>query len=278
MNQLTINNGTTAETEWDSAREQGDETETFFSSPSPSQAQQEDIEGSSYRSLLSEKNLLPAFVYTTLALQILQLLVVGLLALGVWAVVRRPLPTLVQLDGGESVRVRPVSSTERDPKALQKLVGEVSALLFNWSDQVSVTGDEGAQLSRDPGVAVSESQKEKVPPPAWEASFALAADFRQPFLQKLARLIPSSVWSGQTQVVLEVSHLGEPELLAPGKWKVAQVANLLIFSGRRPTGQVIPFNKEFYLQAIDTPPLPLPEAATPLQQTVHRIRQANLEI
>jgi hypothetical protein len=232
----------------------------------------------SYRSLLSTKNLLPAFVYATLGFQILQLLFIVLLGLGVWALARRPAPTLVQLAGGESVRVHGVNSLERDPAAVRKFVGEVSSLLFNWSDQVSVTGDSGEKLRRDPGVAVGEGEKDKVTAPAWEASFALAVDFREPFLQKLAKLIPPSVWSGQTQVVLEVSHLGEPELLEPGKWKVSQVANLLIFNGRQPTGQVIPFNKEFYLRAIDTPPLPLPQAATPLQRTVYRIREANLEI
>jgi hypothetical protein len=199
-----------------------------------------------------------------------------LLGLGVWAVARRPAPTLVQLAGGESVRVRPADSLERDPAAVRKFVGEVSSLMFNWSDQVAVTGDNGEKLTRDPGVAVGD--KAKVTTPSWEASFALAADFRQPFLEKLARLIPPAVWSGQTQVVLEVSHLGEPELVEAGKWKVSQVANLLIFNGRQPTGQAVPFNKVFYLRAIDTPPLPLPEAATPLQHTVHRIREANLEI
>ena len=112
-----------------------------------------------YRSLLSAKNLLPVFVYLTLGFQLFQLLLVCLLGLGVWALARRPVPTLVQLVGGESVRVAPVGSLERDPQAVQSFVGEVSSLLFNWSDQVSIVGDRGEQLSRDRGIAVSDKAK-----------------------------------------------------------------------------------------------------------------------
>ncbi|NJO93879.1 MAG: hypothetical protein HC820_05105 [Hydrococcus sp. RM1_1_31] len=72
--------------------------------------------------------------------------------------------------------------------------------------------------------------------------------------------------------------MSEPELIEPGKWKVTVIANCLYVNREQGTRQINACNKEFYLQAIDTPPIPLPQAATPLQQIVYRAREANLEI
>ena len=229
----------------------------------------------SYRSLLSSENLLPLFVYLNLAFNLFLFILFAFLGLGVWGIARRPVPTLVQLSDGGSVQVAPVDPLMREPKAVKRFVADTASLLFNWSNQITVTNDEGEKLSRDLGRPLGQ---ERITTPAWEASFALSADYRQSFLEKLSRLIPPGVWSGNTQVVLEVTHLSEPIELEPGKWQVSQVANLMVYRHLQATGQIIPFNKTFTVRAIDTPDLPLVEVTTPLQRTVNRIRQANLEI
>lgn len=234
----------------------------------------------SYRSVFSigGEHLLPAFVLASLGFQLILLFLMSFLAVGTWRLSYRPVPTLVQLDEGRSIRVHPTGALERTPESIKKFVGSTSVLLFNWG-KGSLADLRGSETSvSDPGVSVTSKSDLKVTTAAWETSFALASDFRQPFLEKLASLIPKSVWLGRAQVVLEMSHISEPETIKPGNWKVTQVANLLVFNGSHPTGQIIPFNKDFYVRAIDMPPLPLPEIATPLQRTVYKIREANLEI
>ena len=237
--------------------------------------EQKSAEKSTYRSLLSTKNLLPVFVYINFAFNLSLFILFAFLGLGVWGIARRPVPTLVQLNDGGSVQVAPVDPLMREPKAVKRFVAQTASLLFNWSNQISVTDEEGEKLSRDPGRPVGQA---RITTPAWEASFALSADYRQSFLEKLSRLIPPGVWSGNTQVVLEVSHLSEPIQLEPGTWQVSQISNLLVYRNLQATGQIIPFNKTFTVKAIDTPDLLLAEVTTPLQRTVNRIRQAHLEI
>jgi hypothetical protein len=230
-----------------------------------------------YRSLSSlaeTENLLPAFVYASIGFQLLLFFWLGFLGVGVWRISHRPVPSLVQLVDGRSVRVKPASSLERTPQSIRDFVGQISALLFNWSLAESKKGDK----AKEPFVSLSDENELKVTTSTWEGGFALSDDFRQSFLEALAKRIPQSIWSAQAQSVLEVLHLSEPEPLEPGQWKVTQIANLHLYGGRNATAQIIPFNHEFYVRSIDTPPLPLPEAATPLQRTVYRIREVNLEI
>ena len=94
----------------------------------------------------------------------------------------------------------------------------------------------------------------------------------------MAQLTPATIWNGKTQVHIEFVQIGEPKAIDKGKWQVSLVSNLIIRSPQNPSGHAISFNKVFFVRAVDTPPLPLPDEATPLQQAAHQIRLSQLEI
>lgn len=233
---------------------------------------------------IPKTEVMPLFVLCTGILQILVLFL--LLIEGVWLdrLSRKPPPSLVQLVDGRVVRVTAIENFDRTPATIKHFVGETMALMFNWSGTLPPASDSGQKNvpQPDPGVPIKTdvigSGQEKVTTPSWEASFALSESFRAEFLKKLATLTPRSVFSGGTQVMLVVTHLSEPQQLKPGEWKVKMVANLLTFEQGDNTGKAIAFNKDVYVHAIDTPPLPLPEGVSSLHRTAYQIRQAGLEI
>lgn len=233
---------------------------------------------------ISKTEVMPLFVLCTSVLQIFILFL--LLVEGVWLsrLSRKSPPSLVQMLDGRVLRVAPMESSDRTPETIKHFVGQTMALMFNWSGTLPPTPESGQKNvpKPDPGVPIKTesigSGGEKVTTPSWEASFALSESFRPEFLQKLATLTPRSIFSGGTQVVLMVTHLSEPQKLAPGKWKVKTVANLLTFDQGDNTGKAIPFNKDVYVRSIDTPLLPLPNGVSSLHQTAYQIRQAGLEI
>lgn len=234
---------------------------------------------------IPKSEVMPLFVLATGVLQILILFL--LLFEGVWLsrLSRKSPPTLVQMVDGKAVQVAPMESLDRTPETIKHFVGQTMALMFNWSGTLPPAPESGKKNvpQPDPGIpiktkGIDSRGGEKVTTPSWEASFALAENFRPAFLQKLATLTPRSIFSGGTQVMLLVNHLSEPQQLEPGKWKVKMVANLLTFDQGDNAGKAISFNKDVYVSSIDTPPLPLPEGVSSLHRTAYQIRQAGLEI
>lgn len=246
---------------------------------------------SSYSSLIpvGENNLFPAFVLTSLVFQLILFILVGAIAVGLLRLAFRPVPTLVQLTDGRALNTRPGSNLERTPEVIHKFVNDTGSLLFNWAEAYPALDEKGVQLvgkngkplfNRDLGMPVTSDSDLRVTTPVWEASFALtvADGYRQSFLQQTASVQHANFWGKGLEVIWEISQLSEPELIEPGKWKVSAIANCLYLNREQGTKQISACNKDFYLQAIDTPSIPLPQQATPLQQTVYRAREAGLEI
>lgn len=245
----------------------------------------------SYHSFIpiDEKNHFPAFVLASLVFQLILFILVGALTVGFLRLAFRPVPTLVQLTDGRAIKTRPGSHLERTPEVIHKFVSDMGSLLFNWAEVYPAVDEQGEPLfdkngkqivNRDLGMPVGAGDELRVTTPLWEASFALTAsdNYRQTFLQQTASVQHASFWGKQLEVIWEISQLSEPELIEPGKWKITAIANCLYLNREQGTRQINACNKEFYLQAIDTPSIPLPQTATPLQQIVYRAREANLEI
>ncbi|MGH2412545.1 MAG: hypothetical protein ACRDEA_02385 [Microcystaceae cyanobacterium] len=229
-----------------------------------------------------ERDWFRPFVFFTLVFQLFTFFLLGVVGVGLWRIALRPVPTLVQTLSGEAMQVVPAGSLYRDPELLKSFTTNMTSLLFSWSGTVQATDEKGNAIDqKDPGVIVSsdgKQGKDKVPTSVWSASFALSEDLRLPFLQGLAQLIPEGIWSNSGNTAVKFRSLGEPEQLEPGKWKVAVVADLLIFDRTNPAGVALPLNKAFYLQAVAAPPSSLPEDATPLQKTVYSSRLSRLEV
>jgi hypothetical protein len=222
--------------------------------------------------------LVPIFILSSLAIQGVTLL----LALGNWRSVanlaQREVPSLVQLSNGEAATVAPLGNRERTPAVVQRFATDVVVLLMNMTNQLPIANPEDSITPQaDPGIPVATDEGDRrVTTAAWEASWALSADFRQDFLQQVARLTPEEVFEGETRIVLVPVEVGVPEQLTAGEWRVSLVANLIVFRSSDQSGEAIPFNKEIFVRAVDVPKPP--EASSPLTQQVYRIREAGLEI
>lgn len=215
-------------------------------------------------------------VLLSIALSALNFLCLVVLAAGLRMVATRPLPNFVQLADGKTIDVRPIDPLYRDKQTIKDFASGTSYLLFSWSNRVAIEENGERKVKTDGGVSVGENLR--VTTPAWEASFALGEDFRSEFLKGLAGLIPADVWSGRAYASVKFVEISDPIVIAPGKWEVKIVANLIVQDARNNAGRAVPLNKSILVRAIDNPPLPLPETATPLQRTIYRIRSSRLEI
>ena len=230
-----------------------------------------------YQSLTTAKNKYPVYVIVSMALNGLSVVLLGICTLAIIRLAYRPVPTLVQSETGEILKTEPAPFWHREPSVIKNFVGQTFTLLFSWSGMAKLPNEAGELVTqRDPGVKLNNN--DVITTPAYEASYALAAEFRESFREKIANLTPGTVWNGKTQVHIEFITIGEPQPIAKGRWKVNLVASLIIRSPTKPSGRALPFNKTVYIRAIDTPPLPLPDEATPLQQTVNNIRLSRIEI
>ena len=260
---------------------------TISNPPTSSESNSQKEKKSKYQiNLPEEKSLIPIFVIGSILLHLISLLLLGFFGLAIWKLAHRPLPQLVQMSDGSMIAIKPADPLYRDPNSIKNFIGEISYLLYSWSGQIKVSEKGQTKIQSDPGVELGDEEKPmKIPTTTFEASFALSDQngYRIAYLKQYYKFLSkyvsfSEIWSGQAFVSLKIVFQGEPELIAPGKWKVNQIANLTIIDRRTPAGRAIPLNQEIYIQAINTPPLPLEESASAVQRTMYRIRMTQLEI
>ena len=226
----------------------------------------------------SKENILPLFVLGSTLLNVIIFVQLCLNNIWVARLAQKPPPALVQLVNGKTITVAPQSSLSREPGNIKRFVQETMTLMFSWSGYLPAHSNQPNRKSiRDPGLKINNSRN-RITTPSWTASFALSEDFRAAFLTELAGLTPQSIWRSNTSVFLQINRIGEPKAIAPGKWKVKLVSNLMTFENSDPVGQGIEFNKEIYLRAVTPSLLPVPNSASEYQKTAYRIREAGLEI
>lgn len=225
------------------------------------------------------KPYLVLFLLGTLSLQVLGLLLLLLLYGSYARLSRKAPPTLVQLVDGTAIKTAPLDAPDRSPETIRTFVAQTLAMLLNWSGKLPPQTTAEAQTPKpDPGMPVDalRSRDRRVATAAWQASFALSETFRAEFLKKLAELTPAGIFNGESQVAWVPVEISNPEKVAEGRWKIRVVANLVIFNKQDSVGQAISFNKEVFVQAIDTPNPP--QDTTHLAKAIYAIRQAGLEI
>ena len=235
------------------------------------------------RSFLKSSDLLPLSVLVGIGLQALVLLLVLGNSLGLMSLARKPAPALVQMVDGTSIATEPVDHDARTPEVIRQFVKSSVGMMFTWNAKVQSTdaqGNPSASTITDQGVQLNatDGTSGKVTTASWQASFALAEDFRNAFLLQIAKMTPSEVFNGSAQSVLSIESVADPKPMGKGQWQVDVVANLLIFDSRYPQGRAIPFNKSVFVKAIEPAVDPLPEDSTPIQKAVYNMRQSGLEI
>ncbi|MEM1291124.1 MAG: hypothetical protein AAGH67_06610 [Cyanobacteria bacterium P01_H01_bin.162] len=222
---------------------------------------------------LAPENLLPLFVVVSLVMGGLSLLGLAILGTVTARLANRPVPTLVQTVDGESILTEPMDHLDRTPETIRRFTADTLTMMFTWNPVQQDAN--GGRVVTDQGVEVG---KARATTRSWQASFALAEDFRPTFLAEVGEMTPPDVFAGTAQSVLNIESLSDPKRLAAGQWEIEVVANLIIFHPQHPQGLAIPFNKKILLKAVEPPSDPLAAEATGIQQAVYRVRSSGLQI
>lgn len=228
---------------------------------------------------MSRPDLLYLFVLVTAGLQTVNFFWGAANSIGLLVVARKEVPSLVQLTDGKVVAVSAMGSRERTSAAIRTFTGDVLTLMFNMTGELPTSNSSASSINsqRDPGVMLNDTQ-DRITTASWQASFALASEFRSEMLRYIAKLTPKTVFEGRRRVVLVTRYIGEPEQIRSGVWKVQYIGELLTFSSIDEFGKAAPFNKDVYLRVVDPPRTPLQQGATELEKTVYALRQAGLEM
>lgn len=231
----------------------------------------------------SNVNLLSGLAIITLSLHILTLVFLILQGLSIRQLYLRKPPTFVQLINGK--KIGSTKDLERDPEVIQQFISKVTILMFNWSGKLPPqTIKDVSQPIPDPGISIQTEQgsSKKVSTSSWMASFALSEDFRPAFLREIANITPPEVFSDVPHQAMSaqliIKRIDRPEEIAPGKWRVGMVANLIQKKTNTNRQVIIPYNKDFLIRAVDYFPHPRASSATDLQKAIYNIRSDRLEI
>lgn len=217
-------------------------------------------------------SLLPAFIVASCVTQ--AFLTLGVVTILFYMSSQKP-PTLVELADGSTVRTKAIDAQDRDPQAIRQFVGTTLRQLFDWRCvQPANTGQHEVECSVDIGLGASS----KLTLNSWQSGFALAENFRQPYLREIAKITPQNIFAsgGTSQAVLLIKHVGEPQKLSPGRWKVSMISNLVIFDNGNNLGRAISVNKDVFVRSVDTPPLE--PNASPLDTSIYNARKDGMEI
>lgn len=189
-------------------------------------------------------------------------------------------PTLVQQVDGNAFTARSADYQYREPTVIRRTVSNWAVMTFTWG---KLPGQTKPQIDPGKEVAIDASRqrhdRRRIPTSAWEASFLLAPDFRDAFLQKLAtEIVPDGVFRGQVAAVLVPQNFSDPESTGAGHWRIHMIATRIVFDDTNPAGQSIPFNRTIYVKAIDPPHNPLGQNITDYQRLVYSMLESGLQI
>lgn len=182
-------------------------------------------------------------------------------------------PTLVQQVDGRAFTVRPETVLYREPEVIRRTISDWAVMTLTWGKPpgtANTTIDEGKPIN---------SKRDRIPTSSWEASFLLAPDFRDIFLQQLATdIVPQSVFAGQSAAVLVPQNFSVPEIAGQGRWKLKMIATRIVFDDATPAGRSIPFNRIFFVRAIPPPQNPLPQTVNDYQRIVYSLLERGIQI
>ncbi|WP_138499369.1 hypothetical protein [Nostoc sp. PA-18-2419] len=196
--------------------------------------------------------------------------------------VRKP-PNFVQLIDGKPITE--IDDLKREPEAIRQFVSKTMSAMFNWSGTLPPQKiEEVANPKSDLGIAIRTPQggSQKISTTSWIASFALSEDFRKGFLSTIAQITPPEVFSenrnqGMTSQLV-IKRVYPPKEIAPGKWRVGMVADLIQKNRSDDRKVITPFNKDFLVRTADYFPNPELDTSTDLQKAIYSVRADRLEI
>ncbi len=225
---------------------------------------------------------LAIFAIATLGLHLFTLLLLIFQGLNIRTLNIQKSPTFVQLVDGKPVTV--TNDLEREPEGIRQFVSKTMTSVFNWSGTLPPqTIEQVTNPILDPGITITTPQgSKKVTTSSWIASFGLSEDFRRGFLAEIAELTPPEVFSNNPDQAISaqliIKRIYPPVNIAPGKWEVGMVANLIQKKRSEDKKVIIPFNKDLLVSAVDTFVYPLSDTTTALQKAIYGVRAEKMEI
>ncbi|VXD16820.1 hypothetical protein [Planktothrix paucivesiculata] len=177
--------------------------------------------------------------------------------------------TQVQLINGQTYYVSERDQRFRYPSVIQNFIKTWAELTFNWDSKLPGTNE------TDSGIKVN---SKRVPTSTYFASLLMEPEFGKASLDKIADLVPSTVFSGQVRSTIIISFLSEPREIRPGEWEIDMIATRLIVDRSLGKDERIPFNRTFRIKAVEIQTATLGDQASAFEQKVYEIRSAGLEI
>ncbi|MDZ8027351.1 MAG: hypothetical protein RMX35_00795 [Nostoc sp. DcaGUA01] len=228
-------------------------------------------------------SVLTIFAIATFSLHILVLLLFLFQGITIRQLSLRKPPNFVQLIDGKTVAE--IDDLKRDPEAIRQFISKTMIAMFKWSGTLPPQRiEEVANPKSDLGILIRTPQggSQKISTTTWIASFALSEDFRKGFLSTIAEITPPEVFSenrnqGMTSELV-IKRIYQPKEIAPGKWRVGMVADLIQKNRGDDRRVITPFNKDFLVRAADYFPNPQIESGTDLQKAIFSVRADRLEI
>ncbi|MBD2526051.1 hypothetical protein [Nostoc sp. FACHB-133] len=228
-------------------------------------------------------SVLTIFAIASFSLHVLVLLLFIFQGLNIRQLSLRKPPNFVQLIDGKPVRN--IDDLAREPEAIRRFISKTMISMFTWSGTLPPQNiEEVANPKSDLGILIRTPQgsSQKISTSTWIASFALSEDFRKGFLSTVAEMTPPEVFSENPNQVMTsqliIKRVYPPKQIAPGKWRVGMVADLI--QKNRVGGEkiVTPFNKDFLVRAVDYFGNPQADNGTDLQKAIYSVRTDKLEI
>ncbi len=227
-------------------------------------------------------SVLGIFAIASFGLHILVLLLFIIQGLNIRQLSLRKPPNFVQLIDGKPVAS--IDDLARQPEAIRQFISKTMISMFSWSGTLPAqTIEEVANPKSDLGILIRTPQgsSQKISTSSWIASFALSEDFRKGFLSTVAEMTPPEVFAeNPTQVMtsqLVIKRVYPPKEIAPGKWRVGMVADLIQKNRVGDAKLITPFNKDLLVRATDYFVNPQADG-TVLQKAIYSTRADKLEI
>lgn len=169
----------------------------------------------------------------------------------------KPLPALVQLANGKTIKVATMGDKERTPQVIKDFASITMVKMMTWNGALPPeTTEDLSNPKPDLGIEipVEGTTKMKVPTVAWRTSFSLSHDLQNPFLVELAKLATKVMTIG-SGTRLEILNMGEPIQIQAGSWRVPMIANLIVLEKNSNLPKRVQFNKDLLVHAVPVPPI-----------------------
>lgn len=235
----------------------------------------------------AKTSVLTIFAFATFGLHLLALLVLLLQGINIRQLSLQKAPNFVQMVDGKTVDINSQaikSNIEPEPETIRQFVNKTMTLMFDWSGKLPPQSiEEATQPKPDAGVLIrTQKGSQKISTTSWIAGFALSEDFRKGFLVKIAEMTPPEVFLNNPSQALSsqlvVKRIYPPQKIAPGKWQIGMVADLIQKKQSSNNRIIIPFNKDLLVRTVDYYAYPQSKLKSDLQNAIYSIRAEKLEI